>query len=322
MDWLAELTPEEDRFAGALLGTACGDALGCPVEGHPDPGEVRDFVGSWQAPGRYTDDTQMAVALADSLVRTGGVVDGEDCARAYAERFEPHRGYGAGAYQVIERLRQGEDYRKTGTAFFPDGSFGNGSAMRIAPVGLLHGTGEAPNLQDAVFEAVRCTHVHPEALDGAVLQARLVGLLSRFPAGAEPHFSDFEPDLRRRARTKAFSRQLDALTELFAEGADDRSAAARLGNGIRAVEAVPAAIWAAFRHGLRPEESIVRAIALGGDTDTIGAMTGALVGARRGASQLPRRWLEGLENGPWGRDAIAGLAKELATLPNRKEETR
>lgn len=314
------LPAKEDRFVGALLGTACGDALGVPFEGVASPGEVREFLPSRFGTARYTDDTQMTLALTESLIRNRGGVDGADCARAYVERYEPHRGYGHGAHVVMELLRRGEDYRNTGTSVFPDGSFGNGSAMRIAPIGLLYGAGEATGLRDAVFEAVRCTHVHPEAVDAAVMQARLVGILSSESADTELRFADLADDLRSRAKTAVLASRIGQIADLLAAGADGERAVRELGNGIRASEAVPAATWAAFRYDLHPEESIVRAVGLGGDTDTIGAMTGALVGARRGASQLPRRWVESLENGPYGRDEIVRLGRELASISKGKDE--
>lgn len=131
-------------------------------------------------------------------------------------------------------------------------------------------------------------------------------------------FTDVEEDLRQRVVTATFASRIEALGKLLAEGADDRAAARHLGTGMRAVEGVPIAVWCAFRHGLHPEESIVRAVAMGGDTDTIGAMTGALVGAFRGASVLTQRWLAGLENGPDGRDDIVKLGRRLAALQVRK----
>ena len=60
---IGSLSEREDRFAGALLGVACGDALGAPVEGMDEPGEIRDFLDSPHGLGRYTDDTQMTIAL-------------------------------------------------------------------------------------------------------------------------------------------------------------------------------------------------------------------------------------------------------------------
>ena len=79
----------------------------------------------------------MAIALARSLVRLGRC-DAEDCARAYAAEFQPGRGYGASAVRVLRALSQGADFRTIGEKYLPGGSFGNGGAMRIAPLGLSY----------------------------------------------------------------------------------------------------------------------------------------------------------------------------------------
>jgi ADP-ribosylglycohydrolase len=88
----------------------------------------------------------------------------------------------------------------------------------------------------------------------------------------------------------------------------------KVGNGIRASEAVAAALWALLRYWRSPEECLIRAVAFGGDTDTIGAMAGALVGALHGSSWVPARWYDNIENGRHGRDEIVGLARALAAL--------
>ena len=89
---------------------------------------------------------------------------------------------------------------------------------------------------------------------------------------------------------------------------------AEVGNGIRASEAVAAAIWASLRYGRTPEDCVVRAVGFGGDTDTIGAMAGALVGALHGAAWIPARWYDNIENGEHGRDEIVSLARRLAAV--------
>ena len=89
---------------------------------------------------------------------------------------------------------------------------------------------------------------------------------------------------------------------------------AKVGNGIRASEAVAAALWAFLRYGSTPEECVVRAVSFGGDTDTIGAMAGALVGALHGSSWMPTRWYDNIENGRLGRDEMVRLARALAAL--------
>ncbi len=97
-----------------------------------------------------------------------------------------------------------------------------------------------------------------------------------------------------------------------------------VGDGIRASEAVATALWAFLRYGKKPEECVVRAVSFGGDTDTIGAMAGALVGSLYGRSWIPARWYDNIENGEHGRDEIVALARQLAglrlptTLPDRE----
>jgi len=112
--------------------------------------------------GCYTDDTRMTLALATSLVECGRV-DVAHVSTKYAEFYEPWRGYGGAAHRVMRLLADGGDYRGTGRLQFPEGSFGNGGAMRIAPVGLAYRHADANELAEAVEDALLCTHIHPEA---------------------------------------------------------------------------------------------------------------------------------------------------------------
>lgn len=304
-----------ERCVGSLLGTAFGDALGAAVEGMDGAtirerhGAVRDFLPSGGEAGRYTDDTQMTLALTHSLVRCGGV-DGADCARSYAEFFEAERGYGRSASAVLEALRGGADYRQTGTMFFAEGSFGNGAAMRIAPLGLLFGPVDVDALRCGVFEAVRCTHVHPQAIDAATVQALSVALMASAPMGRPPQAQGILVPLLAACRTDALRRAVAQVGKLLREGATDAHAATVLGTRVTAVESVPAALFAALRYAADPEEALINAVGMGGDTDTIAAMTGALVGALHGPDGFPRRWHNTLENGP----AIVRAALALAKL--------
>jgi poly(ADP-ribose) glycohydrolase ARH3 len=308
----------EDRCIGSLLGTACGDILGAGVEGWPaahireTSGELRDFSDTVRGFGCYTDDTQMTVALAASLVECG-CMDAEHVSAKYAEFYEPSRGYGGAAHRVMQALKHGADHRGTGRLQFPDGSFGNGGAMRIAPVGLAYCHAAPEVLHQAVEDALLCTHVHPEAIDGAFVQAKAVASAATTDPG------DFDPErlvreLHGVSRTTMVQAKLEALSSGLREGDTDLFVIARVGNGIRASEAVAAALWAFCRYGSMPEECVIRAVGFGGDTDTIGAMAGALVGALHGASWIPTRWYDNIENGQHGRDEIVSLARQLAAL--------
>jgi len=315
------ITPEptiEDRCVGCLLGTACGDILGAGVEGWPAAeireafGELRDFADSGRGFGCYTDDTQMTLALAASLVECGGV-DPKHVSGKYAEFYEGWRGYGVAAHRVMQALKHGADYRGTGRLQFPEGSFGNGGAMRIAPVGLAYRHADPDALHRAVEDALLCTHVHPEAIDGAFVQAKAVA------SAATTASADFDPqrllrELHEASRTAIVQAKLEALSRGLRGDDSDLFVIAKVGNGIRASEAVAAALWALLRYWRNPEECIIRAVGFGGDTDTVGAMAGALVGGLHGASWIPARWYDNIENGRHGRDEIVDLARELAVL--------
>ena len=311
-----------DRSIGCLLGSACGDILGASVEGWGASeireiyGEIRDFDKSPRGFGCYTDDTQMTLALASSLMERGRV-DPEHASATYADYYEPWRGYGGGAHVVMQALRKELDYRATGRMQFPEGSFGNGGAMRIAPVGLAYRHAPDDLLHQAVEDALLCTHVHPEGIDGAFVQAKAIAMAA---TTADP--AAFDPEellrvLRDASRTTIMQARLESLADSLAHEDSDVYVIGRVGNGIRASQAVPAALWAFIRYWSEPEECVIRAVNFGGDTDTIGAMAGALAGALHGASWIPTRWYDSIENGNHGRDEMVKLARGLSRLDIR-----
>lgn len=308
-----------DRCTGVLLGTAVGDILGAAVEGYNRAaildiyGEVIDFLPSSRGQGCYTDDTEMTLALADSIIANKGV-DAHFCAQNYAHFYHSHRGYGSAAHVVMSKLKEGSDYRETGTIIFKDGSYGNGGAMRIAPVGLVYANCDDEGLKKAVTDAVRCTHVHPEGVDGALVQAKAVALLSRLDSPAELDRNAFLKELYRFANSHMMKTKLSYLDEELKNDTPDARVVSHIGNGIRAVEAAPCALLAAIRYIDSPETAVIKAVNFGGDTDTIGAMTGALMGALHGKDWIPARWLDNMENDEKGRDYIIGLAKKLSEL--------
>jgi len=311
----------EDRCIGCLLGTACGDILGAAVEGQPADtirgrhGEVRDFLDTVRGFGGYTDDTEMTLALATSLVEKG-TADPEDMSLKYAEFYESRRGYGATAHRVMGALLNGADYRTTGRIEFPNGSFGNGGAMRISPVGLAYRHASDELLHQTVEAALLCTHVHPEAIDGAFIQAKAVSIL----ATSDPNRFDRRQlldTLLGYSTTFVVQRKLEILLEQPDEGVSDDDVIYTIGNGIRASEAIAASLWAFLRYGDNPEECLIRAVNFGGDTDTIGAMVGAQLGSLYGSEWIPSRWFAQIENGRHGRDFMVDLAKRLARLDIR-----
>lgn len=311
---------KKSRFVGCLLGCACGDVLGSCVEMQSRgeilqqfPGLLTDFQPSDRGLGFgcYTDDTEMTLALARSILRCGDV-RGSDCAAAYAEAFTPQRGYGRSAVKVLSALQQGADWRRTGTMLFAEGSFGNGGAMRIAPIGLLYGHLESVRLYEKVKAALWMTHTHPEAIDAALLQARAVGMM--LMADAPLDSQGLLDRLLEYAPESILNSKLKLLKELLSQQAAAAEVVAVFGCGVRSGDSWPPALWAALRFSADPEAAIIQAVNLGGDTDTIGAMTGALVGALHGDRWFPERWITQLENQQNGRDELISVAERLAAL--------
>ena len=309
-----------DTVAGALLGLFCGDALGMPYETQPPDAipERLEMEDARLGRGTYTDDTQMAIALAESLLRCDGV-DEADLAATIAAAFDPDRGYGPGTTTVVRLWGEGVPAGEAALRLFDgEGSAGNGAAMRVAPVGLYFARDPERCVEEARRQA-RLTHAHPLGIDGAAAQAAAVAAAVR----GEDHLAA----AREAVRTAEFEGRLEAAAELAkraAFGAAERppgGAAARpvepadvariLGSTVAAHESVPAALVAAAAPGF--EAAVTFAIRCGGDTDTVGAMAGAVAGARFGLSAIPARWLDALEDGPKGRSHVLRLADRLAT---------
>ncbi|MGH8907878.1 MAG: ADP-ribosylglycohydrolase family protein [Egibacteraceae bacterium] len=301
-----------DAAAGALLGTFVGDAMGAPWEGRsptpPGAGELRIDDSLARGELRYTDDTQMALALAEHLC-VDPQVEPESLARTFLEHFEPDRGYGSGTRQIVARWREGMPAARAATADFPEGSLGNGAAMRVAPVGVLWAH-DPIRLAEVALRSAALTHAHPVGIDGAVVQARAVGLAvvrGRFGPDelAELAASAATPELR---EGLADARRLcDDPPEQPVE------VAVELGTSPVAHRSVPAALWLAASSDSFAE-AVMGALELGGDMDTIAAMAGAVLGAAGGLDVIPKEWLDLLEDGPRGRAYTMALARRLADV--------
>ena len=165
-----------------------------------------------------------------------------------------------------------------------------------------------------VFDAVRATHTHEEAIDGALVIAMTVGRLSRLADVASFDANAFLFDLSPHCRTMEMRSRIMQAARLLDDETTDEEVVSLLGNGVRTSESVPTALYAAMRYAEDPEEAVVRAIGYGGDTDTIAAMTGAMVGALHGAASFPERWHAGLERGEAGYDVLCDLSAALAKI--------
>ncbi|MGD9022675.1 MAG: ADP-ribosylglycohydrolase family protein [Deltaproteobacteria bacterium] len=302
-----------NRFLGSTLGTFVGDALGEPVEGwphwaiHAKFGLLDTII---REEGQYTDDTQMMIGILETLQELSGF-DPAVCARKFMQNFEPWRGYGRRIFGVVERIGRGIPWEEVGTD-----SFGNGGAMRIAPIGCFYHNDTEALKENAILSA-RITHNHPEGIAGAVAQATAVGLALQCGLSQEAiQTGDF---------LDSIVDQVVEVDQRFAEYIADiktipkgspigtiRAISGRYGLTLKAIESVPAAL-AAFLLTDCFRDAVVLAVNLGGDTDTIGAMAGAVAGAYYGYEQIPESWLASLENGAKGREYVTGCVKDIVS---------
>ncbi|HTU21496.1 MAG TPA: ADP-ribosylglycohydrolase family protein [Gemmataceae bacterium] len=300
----------KDRFEGCFLGLAVGDALGGKFEGQSaDAIRARfptgeNLIAYPQEEIWYTDDTQMAIGVAEALLERGEIAEEVLC-RAFVANYVASRGYGRGARAVLEAMEEGRDYRQVAERHFPGGSFGNGAAMRVAPIGLFF-RNDRRRLWDQARLSALPTHLHPLGIEGAQLLALAVALCSSMEQFDR---SIFFAELVAACESEAYQAKLEAAGKV--QTPDDL---ADLGNRIEALHSVPTAI-ASF--ALTPESfeaAVSNVIFLGGDTDTLAAMAGALSGSFVGARRLPGPLVSLLESSPKGQKYLWQLAGQLFDL--------
>ncbi len=295
------------KFLGAMVGSALGDAIGELAFSHPGRERLEAEAGRRETL-RYTDDTAMAMGLAESLRACRGL-DPEDLCRTFAQNFfrEPWRGYAMGPPAIFERVRQeGVSCAEAAAALFGgEGSLGNGAAMRVAPLGLFFRRAE--DLYERAALSARATHAHPVGVDGAALIARAAARAVSLEPGEGFSPLAFAEDLAAFARTPEMREKMRLLRELLAGGAPSGHAAGRLGRGVEAHLSVPYAIFAFLRSPDSFEECLMGAVLHGGDRDTLGAMACALSGAYLGIEAIPERWRARLENREYIEELAGGL---------------
>jgi poly(ADP-ribose) glycohydrolase ARH3 len=306
------------KFSGSLVGTAVGDAVGAGFEGRRvlESDVIGDLVARRELLA-YTDDTHMMIGVAESLVQKEGF-DGEHMARVFIKNYEcePWRGYGPGPPSVFRMIKGGEAWDRASEKLYHGGSYGNGSAMRVAPVGIFYHD-DLAMLKEVACRSSKITHSHELGKEGAVLQAYAVALAVSLDPAAAFDQREFLARLGECVQHEVYRQKL-ARVEMLLGWVDRSGAVAELGNSVEAFNSVPTAIYSFLSHHRSFEEAILFAVSLGGDTDTIAAMTGAIAGAYLGIDSIPAKWRSKLEN----RAYIEELAKVLCDVSLRKQRVR
>ncbi|QIL72696.1 ADP-ribosylglycohydrolase family protein [Diaphorobacter sp. HDW4B] len=295
------MTREIDRFHGALLGLACGDAVGTTVEFQPRGSfaPLTDIVGggpfSLKA-GQWTDDTSMALCLAESLIAKDGC-DPHDQMTRYVNWYT--WGYwsstgtcfdiGVATREALERFKRTNE----ALAGTPDPrSAGNGSLMRLAPIAMRY-AGDDEHLREMAALSSRTTHGAEECIEACQL---FVVALSRALSGAS---KSEVLDLADQPLHSSKIRQI-------AQGGYLHKSREQIRGSGYVVESLEAALWCFARHD-NFCDAVLEAANLGDDADTTAAITGQIAGAMWGEQGIPAEWLARLCMA----DDIRGLASQL-----------
>lgn len=300
------------RARGALLGAVVGDAFGAPLEGmSPNDARaaaVRRARGS--EPWRYTDDGAMFIAIAESL-RDTGTVHPVSVLSKLAAHYEPARGFGRGMKLALAAYESGVSWQRVAGTAWPEGSRGNGGAVRAGAV-ALRAWSTVNDLTAATRLATRVTHAHADALELAVLQAQLVSLTLENPQLLDDPHATLDELARRAPATPLIK---DVILRVRQTCDVDVDIALSCGTSPLARESVAAAHAAFLRVHDSVEAAVVHAATLGGDVDSICCMVGCLAGALHGESQIPAYWLAALSSETPSIEALSTLADVIANLP-------
>jgi len=288
-----EMNSLKSKFLGSCVGTAVGDQFG--ADG-----------------ARYTDDTAMMIGVAESLIENKGF-NQENMAQTFIKNYdaEPWRGYGFGPPIIFKMIQSGWSMKEAAEQLYPGGSFGNGSAMRIAPIGLFY-YDNPDQLRNIAYESSQITHSHSLGMEGAALQAYATALaVNTKPEQCDKY--DLLKKLNNFIKVDLYREKLENIEMLLKESAGKSRVIKELGNTIEAFNSVPISIYS-FLANVGFESALEYALSLGGDRDTISAMTGAIAGACYGIENIPENWKDKLEN----REYIEKLAEKLWQVKTQK----
>jgi len=299
----------KDRYEGAMLGLAIGDALGVPVEFHERGGfePVIDFQDSRLPAGHWSDDTAMALCLGESLIEKKEF-DPTDQIEKYLQwlRYGYCSSTGIAVGVGLTILRSLSTYKKEDGPYVtntPRRSDGNGSLMRLAPVPLYFHKNPVLAIDNAGLSS-KTTH-------GSILCSDACRYFSGLIIGALNGLSKEELLSPLYCPVKDYfnSNKLSTQIENVALGSFKNKSEKEIRGSGYVVESLEAALWA-FYNSESFEEGVLMAVNLGDDADTTGAIFGQLAGAYYGITRIPGRWVDSVAK----REEIIALATKLMEL--------
>ena len=286
------------RALATLQGLAIGDAFGQLFTWY-DPTELPRQLKAREIPDEpweYSDDTMMALSIVEILGKYG-YIEQNALAASFAEHYEEGRGYGPAMHSLLTEINAGAAWRSAAPALFDgQGSYGNGAAMRVAPLGCYFADDLTQVCEQAALSAV-VTHCHPEAVAGAIAVAIAAALAVAAADAGQPitraeflsQILAYLPDSEVRSGV--------ILAQQLPTGISVRDAVAQLGNGghITAQDTVPLALWCAAGSLQQFDTALWNTLSALGDIDTNCAIVGGIVAAGTGIAGIPRAWLDECE---------------------------
>ncbi len=292
------------RFKRALIASALGDAIGELAFKYRRREQLLKAIQNSEKL-IYTDDTAMAIALAEYLIEND-TVDVEKLGEKFACSYErePWRGYGPGPPKIFKLVKEKKiSFKKAAQNIYPGGSFGNGAAMRVTPAGVYFSHQDKKFYENIKLTCLP-THTHPLAIDGAVIIAFAIGFVLK-----RDKFENKEliEELLKISRCDEFKDKLKKISFLIEQNCSLQKARIVLGNNSTALGSVPFAIFAFLKNKENFKEGLISEVLISGDRDTVGCMSGALWGAYLGMDAIPEVWFSKLE----GKEYIQELAEKL-----------
>jgi ADP-ribosylglycohydrolase len=313
----------KNKFAGTIVGFAVGDALGMPAQfltreqirryyGKPNARFIKAHEGhasDFLPPGSYTDDTQMMMATAESLIEHKKMDPARqaEALLSWYTNTNPHRTPARANLRACKHLLAGRPWTKSGVF-----SSGCHAAGRMPPIGLLyHASPDA--LVRAALEACTITHTEPRARAGAAAVAYLTARLVLMTGKCSPGDQVLETADRIAAVDSDMAGMLRWVTQIVHLSSEE--ALFEIGTSSDAIEAIPAAVYCYLKFPRQFTNAITTAVNAGDASDSIAAYTGSFVGSTIGLEEIPKHWQQDIENF----DLLVDVAESLFKLVSAAE---
>jgi ADP-ribosylglycohydrolase len=286
------------RASISLEGLSVGDAFGEKFFIlHPEM--AANFIYLRATPGgnwSFTDDTQMALSIV-SILWQYGEINQDELAKSFADGYEMQRGYGTAISSLLADIRNGDDWKDLSTNLFGgQGSYGNGAAMRVAPLGAYFAD-DFDLLVSEARKSAEITHAHPEAIAGAITVAVAAGMAAKLSgSNSLPTRREFLDELLPYIPVTEVKSQIFRARDML-ETTPGIVVAAMLGNGskVSAQDTVPFTMWCVAKHLNNYSEAIWETVRVLGDRDTNCAIVGGIVALSAGIESIPAPWLQARE---------------------------